>query len=149
MMTKKVIALSLGYVLLAALVAGLLYTGVIQIETPSSSEASSICLYHPGTTEYGNTAGATGTSWEGFRVNVTSLVQGSFSSTRRVEVYIAPSEPGVLPNSDYYTYSSGNTTSGRIYVTLAPAYYFFVVTNPSSVPANVTAASCIELTPTP
>ena len=98
---------------------------------------------------YGIAPNVTETAFIGFKVNVTSLVQGSFTSTRPVEVYIAPSEPGVPLNGKFYTYSNGNTTSGNIYLTLAPAYYYFVVTNPSTVLANVSVARCITITALP
>jgi ABC-type Fe3+ transport system substrate-binding protein len=150
--TKAVIALGLGYVVIAALIGGLILGGVLQVQLPSNSAsgASTVsCLYKASTQTYGRAPNMTETAWIGFKVNVTSLVQGSFTSTSPVDVYIAPSEPGVALNGTYYTYSNGNTTSGNIYVTLAPAYYYFVVTNPSTVPAKVSVASCITITALP
>ncbi len=142
---KGYVALVLGYVIIAAAVLSLFGTGVIRLSTGTGStqtQPSTIFLYNESTIELSPT-GTINVAHQ-FAISNTSVVQAAFSSTRGAEMYIVPLA-GLFNYSKYYTFTTGNVTSDRIFVTLASGSYYFVIANPVQSTTNITITQDIEV----
>ncbi|HYA56611.1 MAG TPA: winged helix-turn-helix domain-containing protein [Nitrososphaerales archaeon] len=90
---------------------------------------------------YNATAGGAIAYWQNFRLNTTSFVTGSFTSSNGIDVFITPTDSlGTLSASLYrglgsvtgFTFTTGAVTNGTINVTLTAGRWSLLVIDPSS-----------------
>ena len=92
------------------------------------------------------------------RLNVTSRISGTISSTNGIDLFIdSPNnlayslEPSLSNNRSTllhgYLYTTGNVISTTIDLVLPAGNYGFVLLNPNSVPSNLTSGTRIVATP--
>ncbi len=159
---SKTYVLILGYVIIGAVLIGLFSTGVIHVSTTSSSPSFSKAL--PATVIYIYIASSTRLEFVSclhscpvgfdqnarqFNLSSTYLITGAFTSTSSAEIYVVPTKVMLNDTSfpiRFYTYFTGNVTSGNIDVTLSAGSYYFVIANPTTVADKITITQNIEAT---
>ena len=82
-----------------------------------------------------------------FKLNSTYMITGTFTSTYGAEIYIAPTN--AMSNSTrfpprFYTYSTGNVTSGNVSVTLSSGSYYLVIADQTTVSDNITSLKALK-----
>lgn len=140
------LALIAGYILIAAAIIALVGGGVIRLSSAAGgtqTQSPKIYLFNASTIELS----PTGTINEAhlFSISETSVVEGAFASTKGVRMYVVPD--GVLNQTKFYSFTTGNVTSGSIFVTLAPGSYIFIITNPVQSSNSITITQDIVVVP--
>lgn len=150
-MTRRVprgyVALIIGYIIIGAAILTLFGVGAIRLSTSTGgtqTQPMTIFLFNASDIELSPTG--TLNEVHQFSISNTSVVEGSFVSTKGVQMYVVPA--GGLSNySKFYSFTTGNVTSGQIFVTLAPGSYYFIITNPVQSSTSITITRNIVVVP--
>ena len=146
-------ALILGYVIIGVVLVGLYSTHLVtfSIRKAEAPVPAYVYIFNSSSVPLkfsAPQAGIVGSQIaKEFKLNSTYMITGTFTSTYGAEIYIVPTN--AMSNSTrfpprFYTYSTGNVTSGNVSVTLSSGSYYLVIADPTTVSDNITITQSIE-----
>jgi hypothetical protein len=139
----------LGCLIIAGIFLGLFSTGVIKVSSNNNTQTtqgSTHILYNMTTITFRPTG--TFSLINQFNTSTTSVVQGAFTSTNGISVYVVPSA-AMVNYTRYHTFATGRVASANLFITIPPGSWNLVIVNQGNTPTNVTITQAIQVVTLP